>query len=75
MDGENEDCTRGRRGVGYLGGGDLDSFPVQTRQDVVEEEWVVVDFSLLELGVFEVEGEGKGGGLAGFYGAGEEVDG
>lgn len=41
----------------------------------MEEEWVVVDFGLLELGVFEVEGEGEEGGLAGFYGAGEEVDG
>jgi len=59
----------------YLGGGGADGVPVQTRQDVVEEEGVVVDFGLLELGVFEVEGEGEGGGFAGFYGAGEEVDG
>ncbi len=41
----------------------------------MEEEGVVVDFGLLELGVFEVEGEGEGGGFAGFYSAGEEVDG
>ncbi len=63
-----------RWGVRYLCSSRFGSFPLQTREDVVEEKWVVVDFGLLELGVFEVEREREGGGLAGFYGAGEEID-
>lgn len=40
----------------------------------MQEKGVIIDFGLLELGVFEVEREGEGGDFAGFYGAGEEVD-
>ena len=41
----------------------------------MQEEWVILNFGLLELRVFEVERKGERGRFAGFYGAGEEVHG
>lgn len=59
----------------HLGGGGFESLPVDAREDVGEEGGVVGEGLVLEFGVAEVEGEGEGGGFAGFDGAGEEVGG
>jgi len=53
---------------------DLQTLPVHTWEDVVDEGGIEIDFLLLELGILEVEGVGLRGGLARFDGAGKEVD-
>lgn len=58
----------------YLCSGGFEALPVDPRQDVGDEGEVEIDFLLLELSVAEVEGKGLRRRLAGFDGAGEEVD-
>ena len=66
---------RGGKGDDYLLGGDFQALPVDAREDVLDEGRVEGELGLLELGVAEVERVGEGRRLAGFDGAGEEVDG
>lgn len=61
--------------TGYLVGGHFQPIPVEAREDVLDEGGVEVELGLLELGVAEVERVRERRGLAGFDGAGEEVDG
>lgn len=59
----------------YLRGSHLHGIPIKSRKDVLEEDGVVFDLLLLELGVAEMKGEGEGRCFAAFDGAGEEIDG
>lgn len=40
----------------------------------MEEDGIIFDFLLLELGVAEMKGEGQRGSFAAFDGAGNEID-
>lgn len=53
----------------------LHGIPIESREDVLEEDGIVFDFLLLELGVAEMKGEGERGCFAASNGAGEEIDG
>lgn len=53
----------------------LESFPIDAGEEVLDEQRVDLGFDLFELGFFGVQGEGGRVCLAGFAGAGEEVEG
>lgn len=50
-------------------------FPIESRQHILDEEWIELDFDLFEFGFFGMERKGQRRGLAGLAGAGEEVEG
>ena len=57
----------------YLIGSHFQRFPVYPWENVAQEGRVVFNVRLLKLGVFEMEGKGKGRGLACFDGTGQEI--
>ena len=63
----------GERGRVYLRSSNFQRLPVDARQDAADERRLELELLLLELGVLEVQRERGRGGLAGFYGAGDEV--
>ena len=58
----------------YLVTNSLQSWPVQPRKQVDEQLCINLKIILDELAFFWVEGEGGGGGFAGFDSASEEVE-
>lgn len=51
----------GGRWYTYLRGSRLHGIPIESWEDVLEEDGIVFDFLLLELGVAEMKGEGEWG--------------